>query len=136
MRCKGVFFQTTVFLRLVMYGGFVISLLGLLVAAFIILESYRGSLLPGWTSLIVLQFITSGLTISAIGTVGLYVARIFEQTKQRPLYIIEERVQIGGSRQSTTLQSTQSELARAHHDGTEFDPKRPIRFVMPPIEST
>jgi glycosyltransferase involved in cell wall biosynthesis len=114
---QGVFFQTTVFLRLVMYGGFLISLLGLLVAALIILEGFRGSLLPGWTSLIVLQLVMSGLTISAVGTVGLYVARIFEQSKQRPLYILEERVQTTGSRQPTDLQSARSDLARAHHNG-------------------
>ena len=58
----------------------------------------------------------SGLTISAVGTVGLYVARIFEQTKQRPLYILEERVQTTGSREPTALQSAQSDLARAHYD--------------------
>ena len=70
---QGVFFQTTVFLRLVIYGGFLVSLLGLLAAAVIIFERFHGALLPGWTSLIVLQLLMSGLTISAVGTVGLYV---------------------------------------------------------------
>ncbi len=114
---QGVFFQTTVFLRLVMYGGFLVSLFGLLVAAVIMLERFRGSLLPGWTSLIVLQLLMSGLTITAVGTVGLYVARIFEQVKQRPLYVIEERVRIAGTFEHAGLQSAHVGFERTRYDG-------------------
>jgi polyisoprenyl-phosphate glycosyltransferase len=114
---QGLFFQTTVLLRLVMYGGFLVSLFGLLVATVIVLEHVRGSLLPGWTSLIVLQLLMSGLTISAVGIVGLYVARIFEQIKQRPLYIIEERVRMAGNFDHSSLQSAQADFERIHHDG-------------------
>jgi glycosyltransferase involved in cell wall biosynthesis len=113
---QGVFFQTTVFLRLVIYGGFLVSLLGLLTTALIIVERLRGALLPGWTSLIVLQLLMSGLTISAVGTVGLYVARIFEQTKQRPLYVLEERLQIAAGCDCAATRSAQSDVARAHQD--------------------
>ncbi len=44
----------------------------------------------GWTSLMVLILFLSGLIISVIGVVGLYVGKIYDEVKQRPLYIIDE----------------------------------------------
>lgn len=43
----------------------------------------------GWTSLIVSIYFTTGLIIGSLGIVGLYVGKIFNEVKQRPLYIIE-----------------------------------------------
>jgi dolichol-phosphate mannosyltransferase len=43
----------------------------------------------GWTSLMVSIFFTAGLIISSIGVVGLYVGKIFDEVKRRPLYIID-----------------------------------------------
>ncbi len=43
---------------------------------------------PGWTSLVCLNIIFSGATLVAIGLVGEYVARIYEEAKGRPLYIV------------------------------------------------
>jgi dolichol-phosphate mannosyltransferase len=45
--------------------------------------------LPGWTSLMVLQICFSGAILVALGVLGEYVARIFEEAKQRPLYIVK-----------------------------------------------
>src|ERR1019366_2327266 len=44
--------------------------------------------MPGWTSLVCLQIIFSGTILTAVGLVGSYVARIYEESKQRPLYVI------------------------------------------------
>jgi dolichol-phosphate mannosyltransferase len=60
-------------------GYFVYSLFGALVAR---------TTLPGWTSLICLQIIFSGTILVAVGMLGNYVARIYEESKQRPLYVI------------------------------------------------
>jgi hypothetical protein len=53
----------------------------------------------------------SGLTISAIGTVGLYVARISEQIKQWPLHVLQD------GRQQGRHQPAQSEFAMVHRSG-------------------
>jgi polyisoprenyl-phosphate glycosyltransferase len=45
---------------------------------------------PGWTSLVCLNIIFSGATLVAIGLVGEYVARIYEEAKGRPLYIVAD----------------------------------------------
>jgi glycosyltransferase involved in cell wall biosynthesis len=44
--------------------------------------------IPGWTSLVCLQIVFSGTILTAVGLVGSYVARIYEESKQRPLYVV------------------------------------------------
>ncbi len=48
----------------------------------------------GWTSLMSLQVCFSGALMVAIGVLGEYVARIFEEVKQRPLYIVRQAVNL------------------------------------------
>lgn len=45
---------------------------------------------PGWTSLVALQIVFSGALLMAIGLLGDYVARIYEEVKCRPLYVVSE----------------------------------------------
>ena len=49
---------------------------------------------PGWTSLVCLNIIFSGATLIAIGLVGEYVARIYEEAKGRPLYVVSDSVNV------------------------------------------
>jgi len=44
---------------------------------------------PGWTSLIVLILVIGGFIIASTGITGLYIGKIFEQVKARPLYVID-----------------------------------------------
>jgi len=44
---------------------------------------------PGYTSLAVLLLVLAGFIIFSVGIVGLYVGRIFEQVKNRPLFLID-----------------------------------------------
>lgn len=88
---NGIFFQTTAFLHWVIYGGIGISLIGLLFGAYLVLSGLSGNRLPGWTSLIVVNLVLGGAIILSIGVVGLYVGKIFEQVKERPLYVIDRR---------------------------------------------
>jgi polyisoprenyl-phosphate glycosyltransferase len=46
----------------------------------------------GWTSLIAAIFFSTGLIISVLGIVGLYIGRIFEEVKGRPLYVIKNEI--------------------------------------------
>jgi polyisoprenyl-phosphate glycosyltransferase len=49
---------------------------------------------PGWTSLVVLNIIFSGATLIAVGLVGEYVSRIYEEAKGRPLYVISDSANV------------------------------------------
>jgi polyisoprenyl-phosphate glycosyltransferase len=87
----GMFFRTTVLLRLVVLVGFLLSLGGLLLAAFEVADYFTApnNRIPGYTSLAVLVLVLSGVIIVSVGVVGMYVGRIFEQVKDRPLYLID-----------------------------------------------
>ena len=45
---------------------------------------------PGWTSIVVLQFFFSGLILFCIAIIGSYVGRIFEQGQNQPLYWLRD----------------------------------------------
>ena len=87
----GMFFRSTVLLRLVVLAGFVIAAIGLVVAGFEIVDYFAqpDRTVPGYTSLAVLLLVLTGVILISVGVVGLYVGRIFEQVKDRPLYLID-----------------------------------------------
>jgi glycosyltransferase involved in cell wall biosynthesis len=85
----GFFFQTTVLLHWIVYAGFLIATLGLLLAAFLIYSYFVTNPLPGWTSVAVMVLVLSGAMIVASGVTGLYVGKIFEQVKGRPLFVVD-----------------------------------------------
>lgn len=72
-------------LVLVFYLGFVISLVALLAAAYLVVyRLFIGIYSAGWPSLIVSVWLLGGLTILCLGIVGIYVAKVFSETKRRP----------------------------------------------------
>lgn len=77
-------------LRLTVKFGLFVSLSSFLFAIFIVIN-YLFWTVPiiGWTSLILSVYFTAGLIIGTIGIVGLYVGKIFDEVKGRPLYIID-----------------------------------------------
>jgi dolichol-phosphate mannosyltransferase len=91
----GMFFRSTVLLRLVVLVGFLVAAIGLIVAGFEVADYFLepSKTVPGYTSLAVLVLILAGVIIVSVGVVGLYVGRIFEQVKNRPLFLIDERAE-------------------------------------------
>ena len=86
----GLFFQTTTLLRWVVYSGFTIALVGLLLALYYLAVYFTSARIPaGYTSIAVLLLLLIGFVIVSLGVVALYVGRIFEQGKGRPLFIID-----------------------------------------------
>ena len=47
----------------------------------------------GWTSVIAVVLLLGGVQLLSLGVIGQYVARIFDETKQRPLYLVDEVVE-------------------------------------------
>jgi len=47
---------------------------------------------PGWTSVMVSIYFIGGLLFANLGVIGLYIGKIFDETKERPLYIIKEKL--------------------------------------------
>ena len=91
----GIFFQTTVLLRWIVYLGFALSLVGVVLAGFFVAIYFTGHPYPGWTSLSVLLLIVGGFIIMSTGVTGLYVGKIFDQVKDRPLYVVDRVLERG-----------------------------------------
>ena len=49
---------------------------------------------PGWSSLIISIWFLAGVMITIMGMLGLYIGRIFEQVKGRPIYIVEQFINV------------------------------------------
>lgn len=77
-------------LRLTIKIGAGISCLSFLYAIYILVRVAFGlSLVPGWASVIISIWFLSGLMIMLLGMIGVYIGRIFDQVKGRPLYVID-----------------------------------------------
>jgi len=82
-------------LRLSMALGILFSLTGFGYLLYTLYVVYlRGNAVPGWASVVVLQCLFSGATLFALGLVGDYIAKIFEETKMRPLYVVDRTFNI------------------------------------------
>jgi glycosyltransferase involved in cell wall biosynthesis len=89
---EGFFFETTILLRWIVYLGFALAFLGMLLAAWFVLAYFLFNPFPGWTSVAVLLLIVGGFIIISLGVTGLYVGKIFGQVKDRPLYVVDSVV--------------------------------------------
>jgi glycosyltransferase involved in cell wall biosynthesis len=79
-------------LRLTIKIGFFISLLSFIYAIYNLFLYFNNRIVvPGFASLIISVWFLSGLMISILGIVGLYIGRIFDKVKNRPLYIISDK---------------------------------------------
>lgn len=80
-------------LRLATYFGLFISLTSFLSALFlVILKLWRNIPLKGWTSTVVIILFLGGVQLVSLGVIGEYIGRIYDEVKQRPLYVIEEAI--------------------------------------------
>ena len=78
-------------LKLFVKFGIGISVLSFFVGAYYIYEALTGHIeVLGFTSIIVSIWFLSGIIITTIGVCGIYIGKIFDQSKSRPVYIIDE----------------------------------------------
>ncbi|MDQ6915750.1 MAG: glycosyltransferase family 2 protein, partial [Actinomycetota bacterium] len=70
---NGMFFRTTLLLRVVVFTGFLVALIGAGLAAYNVIYYFAVGQPTGYTSLLVVILLLSGLTITSVGVVGLYV---------------------------------------------------------------
>jgi dolichol-phosphate mannosyltransferase len=110
----GVFFQTTVLLRWIVYLGFVLALAGVGLTIYIITAKLSNSAYPGWTSIAVFTLTTGGFIIISTGITGLYIGKMFDQVKERPLYVVDAWL-VKGSQEAAeepALPPRETELTR------------------------
>ena len=85
-------------LRLSIAAGMLLSGAGLVYLLRVVyLALLTKTLVPGWASIVGLQCIFSGMILLALGAIGDYVARNYEESKGRPLYVVTGGVNIDTS---------------------------------------
>jgi putative glycosyltransferase len=78
-------------LVLIFYLGLAIGSAATLAAVYLVIRRlFFGVALPGWPSLIVSVWILGGLILISIGIIGIYLSRVFIETKQRPYTIVAQ----------------------------------------------
>jgi glycosyltransferase involved in cell wall biosynthesis len=107
-------------LRLVMTLGFFLSafsfLLGVAAVVVKVADLYT---VPGWTSLAVGLAFFSGVQLCVLGVMGMYVARIHEEVKHRPLYLVrdaagfDEQVEVARARRTIDLSDAERSMRRS-----------------------
>jgi len=117
----GMFFQSTALLRWIVYAGFAVASLGLLLVGYTMWVLVDGRPLPDWTALPMLVLLLTGFMLVSTGVTALYVGKIFTQVKGRPLYVIDTRV-VGGVERAVPRELT--EYAEAPAAATQ-DPVAP-----------
>ena len=79
-------------LRMISILGLIVSALSFAYLLVILLQTFRGSPVMGWPTLVVLILFLGGIQLLSLGVIGEYISRIFLETKRRPLYIVEEKL--------------------------------------------
>lgn len=72
------------------YLGFIFSLLSLLYVPYIVYSYYFGHAISGWASMIATIAFFGGLQLMILGIIGMYIGKLFVQSKQRPHYLVKE----------------------------------------------
>jgi glycosyltransferase involved in cell wall biosynthesis len=89
---------STLPLKLMIYLGFLASFFGILGAGYVMyIKFFTDKTVTGWSSIMIVILLMGGVQLLTIGIMGEYVGRISEESKKRPLYIIE-KIYEGGNK--------------------------------------
>jgi polyisoprenyl-phosphate glycosyltransferase len=87
----GILSFSTVPLHLAVYFGFALAGLGFLYAFYALYARFIShSAVSGWTSLMMVSLLIGGIQLVVLGIIGIYLGKLYEESKQRPLYVVKE----------------------------------------------
>jgi dolichol-phosphate mannosyltransferase len=88
-------------LQLATLFGFLISTLAFVAIPVVVVMRLAGSYLPGFSSITIAILLLGGIQLIALGIIGEYVGRIYDEVKGRPLYLVRTRLNMPGSETPT-----------------------------------
>lgn len=89
----GIFSFSYIPLKLTTYLGFIISILSfIMIIVELALFVFYGREVPGFTTLIITILFLFGMLFMILGIIGEYIARIYDEVKQRPNYIVKKEI--------------------------------------------
>ena len=77
-------------LRIIATTGFVIFIASLIAAVWVLIDYLIGRAVHGWPSTVLPIYFIGGIQLLSLGIIGEYLGRIYQETKRRPRYFIEE----------------------------------------------
>ncbi|MFP4104556.1 MAG: glycosyltransferase family 2 protein [Phycisphaerae bacterium] len=90
----GIFSFSSAPLKVWAYVGLLISLVSMVYGLYIVgLKLIYGIDVPGYSSIIVAVTVLGGLQLMSLGIIGEYLSRIFDEIKQRPIYVVDRIVE-------------------------------------------
>ena len=82
---------TSVPMQIVTVLGGIMFVVTAVLAVIALVQKILGQSLDGFTTVIILQCFTGGVVMLSLGIIGYYIAKIYDEIKGRPRYIISER---------------------------------------------
>lgn len=80
-------------LRIIVKFGLMVSLMAAIIGIVFVTKYLSGQILVlGYTSLMISIWFVGGMIFMILGIIGLYIGKIFEAAKQRPIYVIEQQI--------------------------------------------
>ncbi len=79
-------------MRLVLWFGMFNFFVSIMIGIFVLVSKFFGFTVAGWTSIVLPMAFFSGSNMIAIGLIGEYIGKIYEEVKGRPRYIVEKKL--------------------------------------------
>jgi dolichol-phosphate mannosyltransferase len=97
-------------LRIATYMGLIVSFSSFCLALVFIVEKFTmGSVVVrGWASTVVIVLFLGGVQLLTVGIIGEYISRIYDEVKQRPLFIVEELTNVTAPASTALLESSEA----------------------------
>jgi polyisoprenyl-phosphate glycosyltransferase len=90
---EGITSFTVLPLKLATYAGICVALLSVIYAVFVVCRKLIiGNPVAGYPSLMAVVLFLGGVQLMFLGVIGEYIGRVFNETKQRPLYLVERYI--------------------------------------------
>ena len=98
---------TTAPLQFVTVGGAVCFVLSLVLIIYSLIQYFTGHAVEGYTTIVIVMLLIGSAMMLSLGIIGYYIAKIYEEVKRRPRYIIAKIVR-GGQEASDTVRQDKS----------------------------
>lgn len=108
LAANGILYFSDRPLQLMASAGFLVAVVGVCLGGYVVVERmFGGAFLPGYASLVSIALLAFGIQLGCTGLVGLYIAKIFKEVQNRPLYVIRTVFEQGSVEITTRIPNEQ-----------------------------
>jgi dolichol-phosphate mannosyltransferase len=115
----GITSFSTVPLRMATWLGLLAGLVALAGVGWALYSKFFGGVVRGWTTIMILVGLGSSAQLLMTGILGEYVGRIYEEVKRRPLYVVQDAINLPAADQPSRVGRSGNTTARALSGGSD-----------------